>query len=150
MLKALWFLNSMCWSLDWDLNPLPCNIQLLDSFWCFYKFYMCQIFNQDWVLLNVVSCTVYVYLIFNQRMHLHLDFDWETKIYVIQKKYNKLIHLLIWLSTMNEWNWITMCHWITSTLEVLNFLMKSVFDQMIDLMRLFIIYMILILFNTVK
>lgn len=35
-------------------------------------------------------------------------------------------------------------------LEVLNFLMKSVFDQMIDLMRLFIIYMILILFNTVK
>lgn len=47
------------------------------------------------MLLNVVSCTIYVYLIFNQRMHLHLDFDWETKIYVIQKKYNKLIHLLI-------------------------------------------------------
>lgn len=39
---------------------------------------------------------------------------------------------------------------LQSTFEVLNFLMKSVFDQMIDLMRLFIIYMILILFNTVK
>lgn len=134
MLKALWFLYSMGWSLDWDLNPLPRNIQLLDSFWCFYKFYMCQIFNQDWVLLNVVPCTVYVYLIFNQRMHLHLDFDWQTKIFIIQTStlYIKLIHLLIWL-TMNEWNWITMYHWITSTLEVLKCLMKSVFDQMIDL-----------------